>query len=556
MKIDLNGSWKLSWQKKKSGSIPENINPVNTVSVNVPGDIHLALLDAGIIKDPTLSDNVKELRWISDQEWWFVRDFDFNGDHKGEVELSFNGLDYQADVWLNGCHIGCHKNMFRPFKREVSGKLKQKNHLAVRLLPFLEDVSQLPDPDMLHNAKREHHTMDTAVNRARPWMRKAQYVFGWNWTQDLSTCGIWQDVFLYLQEEVTLSDGAVFTKTADNERAELTFTCSAENHLNEAMCAALNVTLCSPEGERETCFEKEIILVPGRNILNETIDVGKPKLWWPAGYGEQNLYKAEYSISFTGKTAAESSVRFGIRTVEIKEPLRTDTEGWSFKFLINGRYIFIKGANWVPADACPARVTAEKRRALLEKAVAVNFNYLRVWGGGIYEPDDFYDVCDELGIMVWQDFMYSCAEYPDFDKEFYREAELEADYQIRRLRSHPSVICWCGNNEIEQQCGSSAFRTTRPEGRYYGEKIFKELIPELLSNLDPDRPYRHSSGISGIHDPDETAMKYESGIIHIDVFDEIFRKGKKQIPSFLGEWYSAGPPVMKSIEQFIPEQER
>jgi beta-mannosidase len=554
--IRLNGTWGLRWQPRRSRAELRHRPTSGAIPVEVPGDVHLALMDAGLIGDPVLGANATQLDWIDKQEWWFTREFASAGDPDAATYLVFDGLDYDADVWVNDRHVGRHRNMFRPLRIDLTGRLRERNRVDVRLLSHEGDLEAIPKDTGLDVRPRKTATMPLETAACRPWMRKAQYTFGWNWTQDLSTCGIWRDVRLEVIDRLALRDAAVRTELPSLERARLTCRCAVQSVLERPTHAALRieVTPCTEPERVVASTSAAVELAPGRTAHEIQLDLEQPDLWWPAGYGQQARYTARIRVDAANGATCETSVAFGVRRIEIDESPRPDGKGTRFTFLVNGEPIFIKGANWVPADACPARITPAKLEERLRMARELNLNYLRVWGGGIYEGDAFYEGCDELGILIWQDFMFSCAEYPDFDPAFVDEVREEVIYQIERLRNHPCIVMWCGNNELEQLYCHLAFRELRPHHAYYGESLFRELIPGLLRELDPSRPYRSSSGCRGLHD-DEAVLPTAptSGVAHIHIFDALAGRTNPPVASFLGEWYSGAPPSMPTLRDVLPE---
>lgn len=557
-RISLNGIWKLSWVDRRPAADLANLPRDPGIDIPVPGDIHQALQAAGRIAEPALSDNVRQLGWLGTKEWWLARTFALTPQPGQAVELNFTGLDYEADVWLNGRHLAQHRNMFRPLRVVITDLVQPQNTLAVRLLPHLGDTRGLPNPKVLGAVFGRGLTIPQEAQLRRAWMRKAQYTFGWDWTQDVFSCGIWQDVTIDLIQPVIIEQLQVITAKLAERTAELVFQCRTRSVLPDTAKAQFTVELYKAgQSSHVGAWTQPVLLAPGqtRHCLRATIS--DPALWWPAEYGPQSLYEAVFRVMTSGATVESPRVTFGIRTVRVDESPRRQRGAYKFRLIVNGVPIYAKGADWVPADMIPARVPSDRRRTLLRLAREAHLNYLRVWGGGVYEAEEFYTLCDELGIMLWQDFMFSCAEYPDFDEEFMAEVRPEIRFQVQRLRNHPSLVIWCGNNEIDQQQDHHGARIARPNRSYYGESIFKKLIPEILAEEDPTRPYRNSSGCRGLHSaPAESPLAFSSGVTHFDIFDEIWKRGPKNIPSFINEWYGGAPPVIKSIAAYLPESER
>ncbi len=558
-KIDLNGKWHLAWQEKQDFPDFENRPLENLIEINVPGDVHSALMDANIIGDPVHAGNENKTAWIGRQEWWFYRDFDLAVEDD-VTEIKFDGLDLDADIWINNRHVASHQNAFCPLTVDITEFVKKKNSVAIRLLPHLAKLDELPDGKMLHQTFCENNlSMPPETARRRPWMRKAQYTFGWDWTQDLNTCGIWRNVTISLIKNYKLENVYVNMLSLNKERAELECQCECTSFETEASSADLNIKLFLKGSENaKAVFSEKVKIIPGTSKLTIRGTIEAPALWWPLNYGRQNLYEADFQLVKDQQRLARESLEFGLRTVKIEEGARRKEGAYRFRFFINDKAVFMKGANWVPADIIPARVSSAHRRHLLELARDAGINYLRVWGGGIYEDPEFYKLCDEFGIMVWQDFMFSCAEYPDFDNNFMDNVKMEIPAVIKELRNYPSIIAWCGNNEIDQQCNNDAFKNMRPHGQYYGQCIFHEIIPDFLNELDSSRPYLPSSAYSGSNDvPGEDFLKVDSGIFHgplggIDAPDFV-----NNMPSFINEMHLCGsPPSKRSLDCFMPENFR
>ncbi len=558
-KIDLNGEWQLAWQKKQDTANFDK-RPLNSlIAVDVPGDVHSALLKAGTIKDPVNAGNENKTAWVGQQEWWFYRDFKLP-EHDGIVEIKFGGLDLDAEIWLNNHLIASHQNAFCHLTVDVTEFVQKENSLAVRLLPHLANLDELPDGKMLHQTFCDDPvSMSPETARRRPWMRKAQYTFGWDWTRDLNTCGVWRDVTISLIKDCKLENAWIRALSINDNKAELECLCESTYFGADAASADLHIDLyLKSTGDRKASFSQKVNITPGTSLHSVNMCIEDPALWWPLNHGSQNMYTAHFQLVKASHPLAEETIEFGIRSVEIEEGARKKEGASRFRFLINGRAVFMKGANWVPADIIPGRVSSEHRKHLLELARDAGINYLRVWGGGIYEDSEFYALCDEFGIMVWQDFMFSCAEYPDFDRDFMDNVRIEIPTVIKELRNYPSIIAWCGNNEIDQQCNNDAFKNMRPHGQYYGQCIFYEIIPAFLDELDPSRPYLPSSACLGKNAGNgEDYLNVDNGIFHGPLGEIGEPDFMGNIPSFINEMHLCGsPPSRRSLDCFMPENLR
>lgn len=516
----LSGVWQLCWQDTGKGTISED-NELweRAVLCRVPGDVHIALTEAGIIEDPLLDVNNEKCKWIEEKEFWYKKTFFVEEAFlKDRMELVFEGLDLTADIWLNGQYIGSHNNAFIEKVIDVTESIKAgENTLLVRIDDGVYGVKDKPLDLMEHSWNAEQPY--------RAWMRKPQFVYGWDWTIWMPTCGIWKNVVLNSYEAAVIRDVNVVTSFAGEEIAKADkVTLEALVELETLKGGTYTVT-CFVSGdaryeteEMKAAAKKELQLeVPaeadgqgdsGENtVVSLTLELAHPRLWWPKGAGEQYLYQVKVMLmDGEGNILQETCQKHGLRTVSIREDV-LDEKSKSFTYVINGQRIFAKGANHVPADCFPGRITDEKNRKLLQMAADANMNMIRVWGGGIYESNGFMEVCDELGLMVWHDFMFACAYYPDHVPEFYEEIRREATAAIKRLRSHASLIGWSGNNEIQEMYLSA--KNSGKEFPWYGGTLYEELLPSLVQKYCPDRIYRQSSPFGG-----EEPTSYDMGDQH------------------------------------------
>ena len=481
-RVSLNSDWYFALENSALDSLSYeemNIVPDKFYSATVPGTIHTDLLNNNLIEDPFYSDNEKRLQWIANYDWVYQKEFIFNNKDGEKYNLVFDGLDTIADIYLNDTLIGQTKNMFVQYKIAVPNKLKNgKNKLKV----LFRSPNKFSEDEEFKYTK-----LPVALKSSRVYIRKAQYSFGWDWGPVFTTSGIWKDVYLEKINKAEIENVGFNTLSIDGNEAEV----EIKTKINKGREANLKLQIK---------FEHEDQIIQDEMNLNETHDVIKlnipsPKLWYPNGEGEQNLYNLSLQLLNTENEIVDEKIKIvGIRTIELID----EKEGKpDFAFKINGKVIFCKGANWIPADTFLTRVTDEKYFDLLEKAKNANMNMIRVWGGGIYEKDIFYEYCDQLGLLVWQDFMFACGSYPEHE-EFIENIKEEVSQNINRLQYHPSIAIWCGNNENEwgwyQQQDSSYKEMS-------GYKIYHSVIPKILNELDPKRPYWPSSPFGKEKDP-------------------------------------------------------
>lgn len=541
--VALDGKWTLLGFRPGLGEAgPIASDPaaagaeVGPLPADVPGDVHTALLAAGNIPDPFYGMNADEVQWVEDLEWWYVRTFTVpDGGLNRRSYLVLDGLDTFADVYLNGHTIGSASNMFVSHKFEVTGVVREDgpNTILVKFTPPKTALSG-----------KETEGLPACFDGPRVYARKMQCSFGWDWTHRLVTCGIWRSARLVSYDQLSVSD-LYIQPSMRGQEADAWMQITVENHTQETVKALFAIVLSFEDAREKIELVEEI--PPEGATIEAVVRIEEPQLWWPNGMGRQPLYQTMVGLAVEGEVQDVREETFGIRTVEL---LTADEAGKpAFTFAVNGRKVFAKGANWIPADHFVSRVTEERYRALIELARDANFNMLRVWGGGINEDPAFYRLCDELGIMIWQDFMYSCACYPE-DKEFLQEAEREAREVVRTLRNHPSIVLWCGNNENDMNLNADA--------NWSGKRIFREIIPRVVAEQDGLRPYRPSSPFDG-----EINNSPEEGDWHggswFKAFYGDWRNYREAIAReeslFVSEFPAQGPPTIESIERFIPPEQ-
>lgn len=495
--LNLSGKWQLCWQDTLTDKEQIIIRGLeaegaqfwkDAIDCQVPGDVHIALTEAGIIEAPLKDVNSEKCRWVEEKEFWYKKEFEVKPGFFGDrMELVFGGLDLTADIWLNGELIGHHNNAFVAKTIDVTRLVNEgKNTLVVRIDDGVAGVKDKPLDFMEHSWNAEQPY--------RAWMRKPQFVYGWDWTIWMPTCGIWKGVTLNSYVSVAIRDVNVTSEIVNEQTAVLTV--DVETEIFDSGDYLVNGSVF---GDERFEAQKELLVMGSGKckdgITTLTFEIPQPKLWWPNGAGDPYLYEVcLYIEDRAGNVIQEVSQKHGIRTVQIREEV-LDEKSLGFTYMINGQPIFAKGANHVPADCFPGRITDEKNRKLLQMAADAHMNMIRVWGGGIYESDGFMEACDKLGIMVWHDFMFACAYYPDHVPEFYEEIRVEATAAIKRLRSHASLVGWSGNNEIQEMYLSA--KNSGKNFPWYGGKLYEELLPSLVEQLCPDRIYRQSSPFGG-----------------------------------------------------------
>jgi len=466
-----------SWQFSEQGSL-------KWYQATVPGTVHTDLFENNLIGDPFFDCNEQELQWVETKNWEYKTTFIVaeNVLKKTHNELVFEGLDTYAKVYLNDSLVITADNMFCRWKADVKTHLKKgENQLKV---VFESAVTKGKEA-----ASKLSYTLP---GDEKVFVRKAQYQFGWDWGPRYVTSGIWKPVYLQSWSGAQIINTQVVQKSVTKEKAELKFVTnifSDEDHVAE-------ITI-EDEATGENYYSKKIELKKGTNTIVSEFSIDDPELWWTNGLGKPYLYHFMTKLSDGKNILDQTKVRTGIRTIEVVN--KKDDTGESFYFKLNGVDIFIKGANYIPQHSFVTEVKNDDYKDLISQSKESNFNMLRVWGGGIYEYDIFYDLCDENGLLVWQDMMFACAMYPG-DSSFVERVKSEVRQQAVRLRNHPSLALWCGNNEInegwnnwgwQKQYKYTAADSLEIWNNY--QKIFEAVIPEILRQSDSGRFYWPSS---------------------------------------------------------------
>lgn len=501
-------------------------------NAQVPGTVHTDLLQNKLIDDPFFSDNELKLEWIDKYDWIYKTEFLI--EDKRNYNLALNGIDTIADVYLNDKLILSCKNMFLSYKSDVEKYLKPgKNELKIY---FHSPVN--------YSTKEEskHGKLPVALNSSRVYIRKAQYSFGWDWGPSFPTSGIWKNIFLEEKREVEIENVLFTTKSISKNKAVVKV--SAVIKTKKTNSYKLIVRLKNSKD----VIEKKVNFTKSGNVTAE-FEVKNPKLWWPNGEGEQELY--DLSLAIVDKEnnvidAAEKKV--GIRTVELIQKEKNEN---TFKLRINGKDIFAKGVDWIPADSFLPRVKNEKYLKLLTLAKDANMNMVRVWGGGIYENEQFYNLCDKLGLLVWQDFMFACGAYPEHES-FIKNVKEEVKQNVEKLHHHPSIAVWCGNNENEWMWFQEQKTTYK---NMPGYKIYNKIIPEILKSIDSTMCYWQSSPFGNEADPNS----FTSGNTHQwDIWSRWidYENVKYDKSLFVTEFGFQGPANKDTFEKYLPKENR
>lgn len=521
--ISLDGVWSLCG----SGA-----RPAGPVAAAVPGNIELDLERAGIVPELFYAGNIDALRPYEFNDWEYTKEFDVPADFPAAAYLIFEGLDGVAEVRLNGQCLGKCENALIRHSLRAGDCLRrgQRNQVSVRIVSPVLAVK---------NIALDHNAVAQRYNFGSLRLRKPAHAFGWDVSPRVVLGGLWRSVRLEERPDDAVVSWYVDTlKETDRHHALLLLSCSFRTKLTE--WDHFDVELSGRCGDSEFFHRDKFYFTSG----SFTFEFLKPKLWYPTGYGEQNLYEMTLKISCGGRELCSETRRMGIRTVKL---VCDETPGnFVFRFEVNQIPIFVRGANWIPGDALHSRDAARHERmlGLFEECHA---NMLRVWGGGVYEPQSFYDYCDEHGLMVWQDFMMGCASYPQ-DEAFLSQIRSEAEWVVAELRQHPSIMVWAGDNEVDQ------FQSTAGDGRDPNcNRITREVLPQVLYRLDPGRPYLPSSPYVSPRKEVNWRVILDIPEQHIWGWRDYFKSPfyADNTAAFISETGFLGSPAVSSLQKFL-----
>ena len=522
------------WQFRQLGSI-------EWLPAQVPGGVHTDLMALARIPDPFVGDNEKRVAWVAESDWEYHTTFNVQADvfQRKNIWLVCDGLDTLALLTLNGKALGETNNMFRQYRFDIKSLLKAEgNELTITFKSPVKFVTE-------KNTARPMNGVSQAI-AGGPHLRKAPCHFGWDWGPQLPPIGIWKDIYLEAYDSARISEVHLRQKH-DNGKVTISARVEVENG-NAPLSATLLVT--APDGSEQAESES---FTSASGVVS--VQVKNPQLWWPNGLGDQPLYQVRVLLSEGNQTLDEKKYQMGLRKIELKQ--EPDEWGKSFTFVVNGHPFFAKGADWIPADSFPTRLTEEALEGLIRSAVATHQNMLRVWGGGFYEDERFYDLCDRYGILLWQDFIFSCSIYPLDEPEFLENVRVEVVENIRRIRHRASLALWCGNNEMEQ--GWAEWGWQNPELdtlKAVYDKFFHHTLKDWCNAEDPDNVYWPSSPSSDV--PFEDPNGQIQGDAH---YWEVWHRGKPftayrdQYPRFMSEFGFQALPPLETIRTFAEESE-
>lgn len=519
-------TWRL---RPLAGPVPDDVVG-HEFPAPVPGDVHTALRNAGAIPDPVVDDNERIVSWIGRTDWEYATTLPAIPRADAErVELVFFGVDTLAEVFIDEIPRGSSRNMHRTWRVDVPELRRGRADLRLTL--------QAPIPA----GERERDRLGarpSAFSPVAPFLRKKACDFGWDWGPALPGAGIWRTVEIQAWSTARLAavrptaalrgdDGVVdldidLVRTAQGRGEELV----VEARVGESVV--------------------ELSVDPGVERVRGSLPVPHPARWWPAGLGEQALHDLTVTLRRGDEVLDERTERIGFRDIVVEQ--RPDAEGVGFRVVVDGEPMFIRGFNWIPDDTSIATVTPADYRRRIAEAQTLGANLIRVWGGGVFEDDEFYRACDEAGMLVWQDFLFACAAYPE-EEPFATEVEAEARDNVSRLMPHPSLVLWNANNENLWFWFVQDWETVL-EGKTWGDRFYFDILPRVVADLDPARTYLFGSPSSGgrWEDPNDPTR----GVVHLWVPGD-YREYDQTRPRFVSEFGFQGPPARATFEAAVHE---
>jgi len=517
-------------QKINSDWLFKSKNDTEWHSATVPGNIFTDLLDHKLIEDPFIKTNEDNVQWVSDSTWLYKTTFGL--DHatrdREHIELEFAGLDTYAKVYLNDELILTSNNAFRKFNVEVTSKVKKSNEISI----------EFASTSIFEEREKEKLAYEMPEGN-RIFTRKAQFQYGWDWGPKINTAGIWKEISLKRWSaarilDISFSDDLGYS----NQSSKAAITIESDLDGSAEIIG----------GDEHIRFDRNIQLKKGTHTYTIKTVLDNPKLWWPHNVGDPHMYSFKFQLILDGKVIDKRSLSHGYRTIELIA--EKDAIGQTFYFSVNGIPIFAKGANYIPQNSFQNRVSPEHYENLLNDVVDANMNMLRVWGGGIYENDIFYQLCDEKGILVWQDFMFACAMYPG-DDAFLKNVKQEAINQVKRLRNYASIALWAGNNESSEgwhRWGWQNGKTEEQKKEIWSNylKVFDDILPNTVKELSPATSYWESSPKYGRGNPnyEKEGDAHDWWVWH-DAYP--FEHFEEHVPRFMSEFGFQSFPSFAAI---------
>lgn len=550
---EINSNWNFA-----------EVNGTHSGSATVPGTIHTDLFANNLIEDPFYRVNEKKQQWIDKKDWEYTTVFKISDEefNKENIILEFKGLDTYADVYVNDVLVLKADNMFREWEVDIK-EIAKEGENALRVLlhsPTKKGLELLENHCPLPAINDQSENGDMGDKKVSIFTRKAGYHYGWDWGPRLVTSGIWKPVLLKYWNKIRIEDVFIKQPKVNKEVAQLI--AELNFNVNSNFSGKIKITNAVTS---EEYLNDDVKLSQGESNLSFPITIENPKLWWSNGLGEQNLYHFKIQLLDDANNEITSeNLTTGLRSIKLVR--EKDEVGESFLFELNGVPVFIKGANYIPNDIFLPRVTEDDYKKVIQDAVDANMNMLRVWGGGIYENDKFYELCDENGLLVWQDFMFACSMYPG-DEAFLENIKQEAIDNVKRLRNHPSIALWCGNNEMNtawhhySEGGWGWKELYTPEQREEIQntylEIFHKILPEVVENYTDGDDYWPSSPQAGFEPEKHAGYESTSGDMHywgVWHGKHPFEDFEKYKARFMSEYGFQSFPDFETVKKYtLPE---
>ncbi|WP_026775093.1 glycoside hydrolase family 2 protein [Polaribacter sp. Hel_I_88] len=513
-----------NWQFK-------GIDTLDWKTAIVPGNIFTDLLHHKIIEDPFIKNNEEKVQWVSTKSWEYKTTFSLSDEvlAKKNIEINFDGLDTYAKIYINGNYQLNTDNAFRTYSIPVKELVKKENELRI----------VFTNTDEIEKTKSKNNPYKLPEGN-RIYTRKAQFQYGWDWGPKLNTAGIWKDVSIQAWDDLKFENIFIRQQKVNKEKANLSVEIEIKSDSDKEINLFTKIN--------SDVISSNISLKKGKHIYKIPIEILNPKLWWTHNLGKPYLYNFTFQLISDSQIKDQKTIKKGIRTIKLIT--EKDSIGESFYFELNGKPVYMKGANYIPQNSFQNKATSQHYEKLLSDVVESNMNMLRVWGGGIYENDIFYDLCDEKGILIWQDFMFACAMYPG-DVEFLANIKEEAKQQVKRLRNHASIALWCGNNENSEgwkRWGWQANRSKEEIQDIWNDylAVFNDILPKVVSE-NSETNYWETSPKYGRGNPKyKTEGDAHDWWIWHDAYP--FEHLKNNVPRFMSEFGFQSFPSFETIK--------
>ena len=561
-KIDLDKSWRvveapLFWDNSYLPAARKLL--AQGYDCDLPADVRMPLIANGIIKDPVLALHYLDSKWIEKRSWWFFKKFQLESVEYDLIELVIEAIDTDSDIFINGQYVGSHCDVHYPYIRNINAyAIQGENEVAVRVTTGLEKINDMDVSEIAWAVG-----VDTSISKhirgdhRHPFVRRAQYNVGMDWDPRITTCGITRNAYIHCYKKAIIRDLGIETVCINNP-ALLRFT------LNVELLSVFETKSCDVTIEVTyngiKCAEKrleDILLLSGYNYIPADLEINDAQLWWPNGYGEQPLYDVCIAVTCEGENNVYPVFQYGIRKITLDTSTISGNDRW-MTLIVNGVRIFCKGGDWIPPDALYARVTDDKYKILIGEAKEANFNMLRIWGGGMFEKDIFYNYCDQNGILLWHDFMFACSAYPDHHKWFQEEVRQEFEYQTKRLRNHACIGLWSGNNENHWLVYDWSKKNTDLQPtleNQFGLLTANYIAKEVILKNCPYIPYWGSSPYGG-KEPNALELgdihKWRDCMMNADIANRIEPKRYDfDVGKFVTEYGYVGSCCKKTMENYF-----